>query len=260
MTKELSLEPKKIEEVIAYAEKNFLAEDSHLKLDKAFINQFYDLNGKRVLDFGCGMGGMTLWMAKHYACDILGLDIDNIHIEIARIVAEKHGMDEVTFLRQNIVEEPLNESFDYIFLNDVAEHIHPDYLVPIFTQLRKQLKIGGVIFVSYPPWEGPYASHLNRVIPIPWSQYLPKFILYPLLVKRNIPLVGEKDLKGEFFELNHLNHKMLKSIIEQAGLKIEHRMSHNKLNRLPGMKGKNLNWGPFKFLITKELIALKANV
>ena len=104
---------------------------------------------------------MTLWMAKYYNCHITRIDIDSHHIEIARMLKEKHGMDQVDFLLQNVVENPIDEKFDYIFLNDVAEHIRPDYLVPIFTQLGKQLKKDGVIFVSYPPWEGPYASHRN---------------------------------------------------------------------------------------------------
>ena len=255
MADQVNLNDELIQEGMAYAEKNFLSENSHLELDKAFINRYYDLNGKRVLDFGCGMGGMTLWMAKHYQCHITGIDIDSHHIAIANMLREKHGMHDVDFLLRNVVENPIEEQFDYIFLNDVAEHIRPDYLVPIFTQLGKQLKPGGVIFVSYPPWEGPYASHLNRVIPIPWSQYLPDFILMPMLKKRNIPLVGESDLLGEYLQLNHLNHKMLKKITEEAGLHIERRMSHSKINRLfPGL---NLNFWPFKFLVTKELVALK---
>lgn len=255
MNEKLNLDDSLVQEGMAYAEKNFLSENSHLELDKAFINSYYDLNGKRVLDFGCGMGGMTLWMAKHYQCHITGIDIDSHHIEIANMLKAKHGMDQVDFLLQNVVENPIDEKFDYIFLNDVAEHIRPDYLTPIFTQLGKQLKEGGVIFVSYPPWEGPYASHLNRIIPIPWSQKLPDFILMPMVKKRNIRLVGESDLLGEYLQLNHLNHKMLKGIITEAGLHIERRLSHSKINRI--IKGLNLNFWPFKFLITKEIVALK---
>jgi SAM-dependent methyltransferase len=246
-----------VAEGMAYAEKNFLSGNSHLELDKDFISRYYDLNGKRVLDFGCGMGGMTLWMAQNYNCRITGIDIDPNHIAIARMLKEKHGMGQVDFVLQDIVARPLDEFFDYIFLNDVAEHIHPDYLLPVFTQLGHQLKPGGVIFVSYPPWEGPYASHLNRVIPLPWSQFLPDFILHPLLKKRNIPLVGEKDLMSEYFELNHLNHKMLEGIIRNAGLRIERRRSHSKLSRLPGLAQVNFNTGLFKFLVSKELLALK---
>ena len=244
-------------EGLAYAERNFREEDSHLMLDKAFIEKYYDLSGKKVLDFGCGMGGMTLWMDEHYSCDIKGIDIDHNHIEICNILKTKLGKEHVQFILQDIVQNPLDEKFDYIFLNDVAEHIQPDYLLPIFAQLKNHLKEGGIIFVSYPPWEGPYASHLNRIFKIPWSQYWPESIMIPKLKKRNRILVGEKDLMSEYFELNHLNHKMLKGITEKAGLKIERRMSHCKLNKLPGLKNVNLSFFPLKYLITKELVVLK---
>ncbi len=245
-------------EGLAYAERNFLETNSHLMLDKAFIEKHYDLTGKKVLDFGCGMGGMTLWMDEHYDCEIKGLDIDHNHIEICNILKAKHNKEHVEFILQDIVKQPLDEKFDYIFLNDVAEHIHPDYLQPIFSQLKNQLKPGGIIFVSYPPWEGPYASHLNSIFKIPWAQYWPKSIMLPKLKKRNRILVGEKDLMSEYFELNHLNHQKLKKITQKAGLKIANRMSHCKLNRVPGLKGVNLSFFPFKYLITKELLALQA--
>lgn len=244
-------------EGLAYAERNFLEEDSHLMLDKAFIEKYYDLSGKKVLDFGCGMGGMTLWMDSHYNCDIKGIDIDSNHIEIANTLKSKHKKDHVQFILQDIVQYPLEEKFDYIFLNDVAEHIHPDYLQPIFTQLQKHLTPNGIIFVSYPPWEGPYASHLNSIFRIPWSQYWPKGIMIPMLKKRNRILVGEKDLMSEYFELNHLNHKKLKSITQKANLKMERRMSHCKLNKLPGLANSNFSFFPFKYLITKELVVLR---
>ena len=65
------------QEGIQYAEQNFLDESAnHLKVDKALIREKFDLSGKRVLDFGCGMGGMSLWYAKNWDCEVLGLDID----------------------------------------------------------------------------------------------------------------------------------------------------------------------------------------
>lgn len=250
--------PEQKAEGLAYAERNFLEKDSHLMLDKAFIEKHYDLTGKKVLDFGCGMGGMTLWMDTHYNCDIKGIDIDENHIEICNILKKKHQKEHVEFILQDIVKNPLSEKFDYIFLNDVAEHIHPDYLQPIFTQLKNHLKEDGVIFVSYPPWEGPYASHLNSIFRIPWAQYWPKSIMLPLLKKRNRVLVGEKDLMSEYFELNHLTHNKLRRITQKAGLNIERRMSHCKLNTLPALRGVNFGFFPFKYLITKELLVLKS--
>lgn len=244
-------------EGLNFAEHTLLATNTHLHLDKDFITKHYNLEGKKVLDFGCGMGGMTLWLDKHYNCKVKGIDVDRNHIEICHILRDKHNMGHVEFFLQDIVKEPLDEKFEYIFLNDVVEHIAPEYLQPIFNQLKNQLADEGVIFVSYPPWEGPYASHLNTIFKVPWSQYWPKSIMLPLLKKRNTVLVGERNLMDEHFSLNHMNHKMLKSITQNAKLKMVNRMSHTILRRLPGLKNVNFNFFPFKYLVTKELVVLQ---
>jgi 2-polyprenyl-3-methyl-5-hydroxy-6-metoxy-1,4-benzoquinol methylase len=246
-------------EGLAYAERNLLSDDSHLHLDKAFIAENFNLDGKKVLDFGCGMGSMALWIRKKYKCDIRGIDIDRNHLLIANLLKVKHNLPDVAFNYKDVLVEPLTSTYDFIYLNDVAEHIPLTELQVILSHLTKQLNTGGVMFVSYPPWEGPFASHLNVIFQIPWAQYWPKFILNPLLEKRNKTLVGEKDLKSEFHGLNQLNHRKFKRIAEKAGLRIIKRKSHTKLNLIPGLKNINFNIFPFYFLITKELLVLELN-
>lgn len=65
------------QEGLAYAEDNFRNENApHLKIDKQLIRATFDLNGKKILDFGCGIGGiMTLWYASNWDCDVLGLNL-----------------------------------------------------------------------------------------------------------------------------------------------------------------------------------------
>ena len=54
--------PEQFTEGIAYSEDNFQNDQAaHLKVDKVLIREKFDLDGKRILDFGCGMGGMSLW-------------------------------------------------------------------------------------------------------------------------------------------------------------------------------------------------------
>ena len=172
---------------MGYAEDNYLNDDaSHLIVDKQLIPTLMDLNGKRIIDFGCGMGGMTLWYASKWDCEIYGVDIDSHHINVAKELKRKHGVTNVQFEKRNIVDNPLEGKFDYIFLNDVVEHIREDYLVNIFQQLSKALTPDGGIFVSYPPWKSPYASHLNHVIKIPWVQFLPTSTVDGLIDKHNL--------------------------------------------------------------------------
>ncbi len=245
---------------MGYAEDNYLNDDaSHLIVDKQLIPTLMDLNGKRIIDFGCGMGGMTLWYASKWDCEIYGVDIDSHHINVAKELKRKHGVQNVQFEKRNIVDDPLEGKFDYIFLNDVVEHIREDYLVNIFQQLSKALTPDGGIFVSYPPWKSPYASHLNHVIKIPWVQFLPTSTVDGLIDKNDHPIVGdlESTLRESYEGLNHMTHKKLMGVIEQTTLTEDYRKSHTILNRVTPFKKTNFRVFPLNYLITKEFILLK---
>ncbi len=247
-------------EGLAYAEQNFLDENaSHLHVDKKLIREKFDLNGKKVLDFGCGMGGMSLWYATNWDCQVLALDIDRHHISIANELKVRHGVKNVKFEMRNILEQPLEEQYDFIVLNDVAEHIQFPILTEIFKVLSRSLAPGGAVFVTYPPWKSPYASHVQHVTGIPWCQFLPQGILIKLIEKNNRRIVGEEesDLLEAYRGLNHLTHEKLMKVIEGSGLKPVFRKSHSFINNIPGLKNLNLRIFPLDFLVTKEFLLLE---
>jgi cyclopropane fatty-acyl-phospholipid synthase-like methyltransferase len=237
-----------------YAENAFLGANSHLNLDKKLIKENFDFTKKKILDFGCGMGGMTLWYATNWNCTVHGIDVDPNHLEIASILKIKHKIKNVNFELRNVLEKPLKEKYDYIILNDVAEHIPIDILNKIMVQLKASLAPEGEIFISYPPWEGPYASHLNHVLRLPWCQFLPDFLLKKIMKNKDRKLVGKKTIMQEYYELNHLNHRRLTKIAKKIGLNMKFRKSHTRLSRMKLFMNKNINFGIFKFLVTKELV------
>ena len=247
-------------EGIAYAEDNFSNENAdHLKVDKALIREKFDLTGKNVLDFGCGMGGMSLWYATSWDCDVLALDIDAHHIEVAKALQAKHQVTNVRFDVRNILDGPLGETFDMVFLNDVAEHIQFDILLPILKALEAHLAPGGQIFVTYPPWKSPYASHVHHIVGMPWCQFLPEKILLKRIEQNDRPIVGalESSLKEAYQGLNHLTHEKLMRLVDQTGLRPVFRKSHTLLNRFGPLKATNLRFFPFDYLITKEFLLLE---
>ena len=120
------------QEGIAYAEQNFLNEAAnHLRVDKQLLRENFDLNNKKVLDFGCGMGGMTLWYASNWDCQVFGVDIDRHHIKIANDLKERHHVKNASFEVRNVLDRPFDEKFDFIVLNDVADH----FQLPIGKQI-----------------------------------------------------------------------------------------------------------------------------
>lgn len=247
-------------EGLAYAEDNWRNESApHLQVDKRLIRERFELNGKSVLDFGCGMGGMSLWYATNWNCQVLGIDIDQHHIEVATHLKQKHGVGNVRFEQRDLLEQPLDEQFDLIFMNDVAEHIPLVILGKIFRQLASNLTKEGCLFVTYPPWRSPYASHLNSVIRIPWVQFLPKSWLDNMIAKHNQPLVGdlEADLRSAYDGLNRLTHSKLLKLTANAGLVEVYRKSHSFINKIKPLQEVNLRLWPFDFLVTKEFSEFK---
>lgn len=128
----------------------------------------------------------------------------------------------------------------------MAEHIPYPVLTAIFKHIRTVLKPGGKIFVTYPPWESPYASHVYHIVGIPWCQFLPENTLMKLIAKNNRPIVGEEesDLLEAYKGLNHLTHDRLMKVVTEAGLKVVSRKNHSILNKLPFLKNVNFSFFP----------------
>jgi 2-polyprenyl-3-methyl-5-hydroxy-6-metoxy-1,4-benzoquinol methylase len=249
---------------MAYAENNFINDKAkHLHVDKAFIRENFDLTHKNILDFGSGMGGMSLWYAQNWDCKVYGVDIDGQHVGIANQLKIKHGIYNVEFEKRDITTDRLppqySGSFDAIFLNDVAEHIPYPILEKIFMELHHLLSPQGRIFVSYPPWQGPYASHVTRVTKLPWCQFLPEKILLKWIEQKNMIITGEResDLLEAYNGLNHLTHKRLMSVTEKAGFKLNKRLSHSLIRKVPILRDVNPCFFPLHFLISKEIVILE---
>ncbi len=248
-----------LQEGLAYAEKNFLGEKSHLYLDKVMLRKHFDLRGLEVLDFGCGMGNTALWVAKEMgAASVDGFDLDPNHICVAKELQRRYNIPGVRFELRNIIESPIDKQYDFIMLNDVIEHLREAWIPGILeTLISRNLRKGGIIFFSYPPWEGPHASHLQRAIKIPWIQFFPQRYVYSLIEQNNRRLVGSKDLLTEYRELNHMTHKKLMSYLQRFSLKRVFRYSHTKFNSFSLLRETNFGFFPFNYIVTKELIAYR---
>ncbi len=248
-----------LEQGIRYGEDLLLNRNNHLQVDKMMIRKHFELDGHRILDFGCGTGGFAIWLTKQWKCEVVGIDIDQNHILIANNLKAKYQINNVNFYNQNIINNPPSGQFDAIFLTDVIEHIPQQLILPIFRQLEKNLKTGGKVYISYPPWEGPYASHVTQLLKIPWCQYLPQSLLLKLIARRDRPLEGSEvtNYSEAYKTLNKINHPMLARKISLSPFEIVWRKSHVLFNKYKYLERINFNIGPLKYLVTKEFLILK---
>ncbi|TIP35300.1 MAG: methyltransferase domain-containing protein, partial [Mesorhizobium sp.] len=107
------------------------------------------LQGKTILDIGCGAGGITLHLAAvHRAAKVTGFDVEKPVIETARRRAIRQGLeDRVSFVQAPPGPLPFTEaSFDVVFSKDALLHV-PDKDA-LFAEIFRVLRPGGVFAAS----------------------------------------------------------------------------------------------------------------
>lgn len=102
--------------------------------------------GQRVLDIGCGWGGMALFLHKVAGVDVLGVTLSERQLKIARERAEAAGVsDHVKFELTDY--RLLDEQFDRIVSVGMFEHVGARHYDEFFGKCRELLKPDGVMLL-----------------------------------------------------------------------------------------------------------------
>lgn len=114
---------------------------------------------RRVLEVGCGAGGMLGPLSRYGA--VTGVDISH---EYTQFCATRGHGNVVTGSGYDLPFQ--DDSFDMVALFDVIEHISDD--IRVLQEVRRVLKPGGRVFISVPAYQFLYsqndrvAHHLRR--------------------------------------------------------------------------------------------------
>lgn len=102
--------------------------------------------GQRVLDIGCGWGGMALFLHKVAGVDVLGVTLSEHQLKIARQRAAAAGVaDRVKFELRDY--RLLEEKFDRIVSVGMFEHVGARHYDEFFAKCRELLKPNGVMLL-----------------------------------------------------------------------------------------------------------------
>jgi cyclopropane-fatty-acyl-phospholipid synthase len=114
---------------------------------KAHIAAKLDLKpGQRVLDIGCGWGGMALFLHKVAGVDVLGVTLSQEQLKVARERAAVAGVsDHVKF--ELIDYRLIDERFDRIVSVGMFEHVGAKQYDEFFAKCRELLKPDGVMLL-----------------------------------------------------------------------------------------------------------------
>jgi ubiquinone/menaquinone biosynthesis C-methylase UbiE len=192
-----------------------------------FVREHVTLEGKRILDIGCGVGAFVRRLGE-YSDRVCGTDIDRE--SVAR------GAEEVPNLSLAVGEHmPFRDgTFDVILLHEVLEHVDND--LETLREAQRLLSPGGRVVIFCPNRLYPFETHGifigKRYVfgNIPFVNYLPS-----ALRNRLVPHARTYS-KGQ-----------LRKIYRKAGLKpVIHSFVYPGFDHIAarhGIVGKSLRWG-----------------
>jgi 2-polyprenyl-3-methyl-5-hydroxy-6-metoxy-1,4-benzoquinol methylase len=109
-------------------------------------------DGLTCLDVGCGGGDATLELARRVGPRgrVVGIDIDDTKLQLARAEAAEQGVKNVEFRRLDVRKESAPEIFDVVYARFVLTHLSdPAHVVRAFYQhLRPGGRIGSRTSIS----------------------------------------------------------------------------------------------------------------
>ncbi len=149
----------------SYAGQKGYVASADLGLGCGVPTQFADLRaGETVLDLGSGAGNDAFVAAAAVGPQgkVIGVDMTPEMISKARSLAEKQGLDQVTFRLGEIEHLPIDAQSVDVILSNCVLNLVPDK-AQAFREMSRVLKPGGRIAVSDIVFEGHMPAELKTV-------------------------------------------------------------------------------------------------
>jgi ubiquinone/menaquinone biosynthesis C-methylase UbiE len=129
-----------------YAEK-FNDELNHKHLDRILLKHFVDenINRGRLIDLGCGPGQTTKFLADHELTDIVGIDISEEMIEVAKKINAHLQFDKGDILK---LQYPDNTFGSAIAFYSIV-HFDDEQVSIAFKEVKRVLKEEGQFLFSF---------------------------------------------------------------------------------------------------------------
>ena len=146
-----------------------------------FLEQAGVRIGGRILDAGCGGGGMPLSLAEE-ADRVIGIDLAPRFNEAGHRLAAEHGLRNLHFAQANGEALPFPDAaFDIVLSHAVIEHVAD--AARYLRELARVLKPGGFMYLSTASYLSFAGAHLPRLrIPVPLHLLLGRRLAFAIFV------------------------------------------------------------------------------
>ncbi|MEZ5543298.1 MAG: class I SAM-dependent methyltransferase [Pseudomonadota bacterium] len=220
--------------------------DSELKVDNALdlLSRVYPsfsslVSGKRVVDYGCGIGYQSIALVKRYGCAVMGVDSNEKTLAIAVENAKAHNIPSDSLVFAECVSPEMLSGFDVVISQNSFEHFRdPEKAL---NEMGALLNSTGIVLLTFgPPWFSPYGSHMHFFCKVPWLN-----ILFSERTVMNVRSRFREDgaIRYEDVEsgLNKMTIAKFESIISLCGLRAQYKKYEcvkgmNWLSRVPLLK------------------------
>ncbi len=100
--------------------------------------------GEKLLDIGCGWGGLAIYAAKHYGVSVLGVTLSEAQLQEGRARVEAAGLGHLISL-ELLDYRDVTGPFDKISSIGMAEHVGRKNMAEYFATAMRVLRPGGLM-------------------------------------------------------------------------------------------------------------------
>jgi SAM-dependent methyltransferase len=170
--------------------------------------------GDDVLDIGCGLGGPGRFLADRFGCSVMGTDLLDKRIEIAKALTRRTGLDEqISYRRADATDLPFRKNaFTLAWMLDVSMHIRDKRR--LFSEIARVLKPGGLLVMH--EQLGPLPAAMNPVTrQAPYiAPSLPQLIRY--VDESGLRVLSWRDTTPRVLEYFHAIRDRLLAAVDNA--------------------------------------------
>lgn len=191
----------------------FKTGEDHIRVLFEFIKGHVNpsFKPKRAMDFGCGVGRLTIPIARRTK-EVVGLDISSAMLTEARQNAADAGIRHITFVKSDDSLSKAPGTFDFINSFIVFQHMPVERGESILRFMIEKLNKGGVAALQFT-----YSSNKTRVFRLfNWLR------LHVPLAQQCINLLRRRPMSQPAMQMNSYNLNRLFQILQNQGIRTAH--------------------------------------
>jgi cyclopropane-fatty-acyl-phospholipid synthase len=131
--------------------------------------------GERLLDIGCGWGGLARYAARKYGVQVLGVTLSERQAQFANKQSLQEGLENQVEIQLLDYRDLASGAFDKIVSVGMFEHVGRDHLPEYFDQVYRLLKPGG-LFLNHGIAQGAQETYRAGNRPM-WQKLVEWYIL-----------------------------------------------------------------------------------